>query len=107
MKLNLKREVQLLFNSKPVILNKNELEKIKNYSKKYLKNYQYKHLFDFVKYDLVEDMITDNSENVKLEDFFITEYNTCVIFISNLKSLLTKKQFKYIDENLRLNFYSI
>lgn len=107
MKLELKREVQLLFNSKPVVLKKSELEKIKKYVKKYIKDYQYKHLFDFVKYDLVEDMIASNEEQLNLEEFYLSEYNTCVVFISNLKSSLTKKHFKYIEENLKINFYSI
>ena len=81
MKLELKREVQLLFNSKPVVLKKSELEKIKKYVKKYIKNYQYKHLFDFVKYDLVEDMIASNEDQLNLEEFYLSEYNTCVVFI--------------------------
>tara|TARA_Y100000034_G_scaffold27924_1_gene33555 strand:+ start:2049 stop:2372 length:324 start_codon:yes stop_codon:yes gene_type:complete len=107
MKIELKREVQLLFNSKPVVFKKSELENIKKYTKKHIKNYQYKHLFNFVKYELIEDMIIDNEDNLNLEEFYITEYNTCIALISNLKSLLTKKQFKYIEDNLKINFYSI
>lgn len=107
MKLKLKKETQLLFDSKPVIFKKNELDKIKDYSKKYLKDYQHKHLFNFFKQDLIENMVYDNESKINVNDFYITDYNNCILFVSNLKSSLTKKKFQYVEDYLKINFYSI
>jgi hypothetical protein len=106
MKIILKIEARLLFQSEPVIFRKKELKNVMLYSIKHLKDYQYNYLFSFLKFDLKEEMIYSKDINENVEDFYLTDYNSSVLFISNLKTSLTKKHFNYIKSNLQINFYS-
>lgn len=106
MNIELKPETILMFSSEPVILRKVQLNNIKNFLTGKVKDYQMKNLFSFTMYDLKEEMIYKKDHNIKASDFYISDYNSSLLLISNLRTCLKNKDFKYLRENLEIDFYS-
>ena len=106
MKIVLKPETRLLFQSEPVIFSKEQLDKIECFLNGKVKEYQKKNLLSFIMYDLKEAMVFEKEPSINIEDFYISDYNSSLLFISNLKTCLNKKDFKFLREYLEIDFYS-
>lgn len=104
--LYLSRATYIMFENDPIVFNNIEMKKLKEYIIKTIRNNnKVDFLFSFKANILNNSHVSRNDENIKISDYSITSRNQILTFISNLKSMISNKKFKYIKENLMVHFY--
>ena len=101
----LKREAQLIFNGEPIFYKKSDMDQAKKYIEKKIKKYKYEFLFSFEEKIIPENIIESNQKNIEIAEYRMANKEDILAFISNLKTFLKNRDFKFIKENILNNFY--
>jgi hypothetical protein len=102
---SLRREVLILVHGEPIIYKKEDMNNVKKFIEKKIKKYKYDFLFSFTEFEITNELVSSNDNNIDLSYYTLTNKNNILVFISNLKNFLKNKDFKFIKENLLKDFY--